>query len=164
MFDVSWSEFLIVGIVALLVVGPKEMPVLLRTVGKYLGMIRRQAAEFRAQFDEAMREAELDQLRKEVEGLKQNAESVLRDTEASVTREVDDARRALDDAAAANALTEPPRVEPVAPTAPAPTIGMPEPGSEPSRSAVNGHALPAAETPPSGHERPEGAAAPKAPV
>lgn len=67
MFDITSSKLLILAIVALIVVGPKDLPILLRTVGKYLGIVRRHAAEFRHQFDEAMREAELDQLKKEFE-------------------------------------------------------------------------------------------------
>ncbi len=67
MFDITSSKLLILAIVALIVFGPKDLPILLRTVGKYLGVIRRQAAEFRHQFDEAMRESELDQLKKEFE-------------------------------------------------------------------------------------------------
>lgn len=67
MFDITSSKLLILAVVALIVVGPKDLPILLRTVGKYLGVIRRQAAEFRSHFDEAMREAELDQLKKEFE-------------------------------------------------------------------------------------------------
>ena len=59
MFDITSSKLLILGIVALLVIGPKDLPALLRTIGKYVGIIKRQAAEFRAQFDEAMRESEL---------------------------------------------------------------------------------------------------------
>ena len=54
MFDITSSKLLILGIVALLVIGPKDLPALLRTIGKYVGIIKRQAAEFRAQFDEAM--------------------------------------------------------------------------------------------------------------
>ena len=57
MFDITSSKLLILAIVALIVVGPKDLPILLRTIGKYLGIIRRHAAEFRGQFDEAMREA-----------------------------------------------------------------------------------------------------------
>jgi len=87
MFDIGWSELLIVGIVALVVVGPKELPVLLRTIGKYVGMMRRQATEFRAQFDDAMREAELDQLKQDVTKLKTETESALRETERSVSSE-----------------------------------------------------------------------------
>jgi len=67
MFDITSSKLLILAILALLVVGPKDLPLLLRTVGKYLGIIRRQAAEFRAQLDEALRESELDQLKKDFE-------------------------------------------------------------------------------------------------
>jgi sec-independent protein translocase protein TatB len=85
MFDIGWSELLIVGIVALVVVGPKDLPVLLRTIGKYVGMMRRQATEFRAQFDDAMRETELEQLKQDVTKLKTETESVLRDTERSVS-------------------------------------------------------------------------------
>lgn len=133
MFDVSWSELLIVGIVALLVVGPKEMPTLLRTVGKYVGLIKRQAAEFRAQFDEAMREAELDQLRKEVESVKTDAENVIRDAEQSVTREVDDARRALNESSIESSGVSP--IEPDAHDA----NGMPIKQAEPT---VNGHVAP----------------------
>ena len=99
MFDVAWQEVLVVGIVALLVVGPKELPTLLRTVGKYVGMIKKQASEFRAQFDEAMRESELDQLRKDVEKIKTDAESTIRDVERSVESEVSGVKREFDETA-----------------------------------------------------------------
>ena len=99
MFDVGWQEILVVGIVALIVVGPKELPTLLRTVGKYLGVIKRQASEFRAQFDEAMRESELDQLKKDVENIKADAENTLRDVERTVDSEIGSVKRELDDTA-----------------------------------------------------------------
>jgi sec-independent protein translocase protein TatB len=67
MFDITSSKLLILGIVALLVIGPKDLPALLRTIGKYMGIIKRHAADFRAQFDDAMRESELAELKKEVE-------------------------------------------------------------------------------------------------
>jgi sec-independent protein translocase protein TatB len=67
MFDISWSELLILGIVTLVFVGPKELPALMRTLGKYAGMVRRHANDFKAQFDAAMREAELESMREEVE-------------------------------------------------------------------------------------------------
>jgi sec-independent protein translocase protein TatB len=72
MFDISWSELLILGVVALIVVGPKELPVLLRTLGKYAGMARKQASEFRSHFDDAMREAEMAELREEMEGVRRD--------------------------------------------------------------------------------------------
>jgi sec-independent protein translocase protein TatB len=66
-------DFLIVGIVALIVVGPKDLPVLMRKVGRFLAHMRGMAAEFRASFDEMARQSELDELRREVEALRTGA-------------------------------------------------------------------------------------------
>ena len=63
-------EFLIVGIVALIVVGPKDLPILMRKVGQFIAHMRGMAAEFRASFEEMARQSELDELRKEVEALR----------------------------------------------------------------------------------------------
>jgi sec-independent protein translocase protein TatB len=67
MFDLTSSKLWILAIVAVIVVGPKDLPVLLRTVGRYLAVMRRHAAGFRARFDEILREAELPDLKKEFE-------------------------------------------------------------------------------------------------
>ena len=88
MFDLTSSKLLILGIVALLVVGPKDLPMLLRTLGKYIGMIKRQASEFRSQFDDAMRDAELQQLKKDVESLGDETEKAVREGEQQFTREM----------------------------------------------------------------------------
>jgi sec-independent protein translocase protein TatB len=64
-------EFLIAAIVALIVVGPKDLPILLRKFGQFMAKVRSMAAEFRASFDEMARQSELDELRKEVEALRQ---------------------------------------------------------------------------------------------
>ncbi len=88
MFDLSSSKLLILGLVALLVVGPKELPMLLRTIGKYMAMIRRQAAEFRSQFDDAMRESELDTLKKDIENVGSDMQKTMREAEMSVEKEV----------------------------------------------------------------------------
>ncbi len=63
-------EFLIAAIVALIVVGPKDLPVLLRKLGQFMAKVRSMAAEFRASFDEMARQSELDELRKEVEAMR----------------------------------------------------------------------------------------------
>src|SRR5262245_31872648 len=112
MFDITSSKLLILGIVALLVIGPKDLPALLRTVGKYMGIIKRHAAEFRAQFDEAMRESELDQLKKEVEKVGSEAETSVRAAELSIDKEVAGARDEVDalmtaDARSAGGATTP---------------------------------------------------------
>ena len=60
MFDIGWSEIIVVVIITILVVGPKELPGLLRTVGKTVGNVRRMAGDFQNQFNQALREAELD--------------------------------------------------------------------------------------------------------
>ena len=63
-------EFLIAGVVALIVVGPKDLPMLLRKLGQFMARVRSMAAEFRASFDEMARQSELDDLRKEVEAMR----------------------------------------------------------------------------------------------
>jgi Tat protein translocase TatB subunit len=106
MFDITSSKLLILGVVALIVIGPKDLPILLRTIGKYLGMMRRQANEFRAQFDEAMRETELEQIKKDVENLGREAEASMRDAEHAIktdlhvaNADVENSIRAAGDAA-----------------------------------------------------------------
>ncbi len=64
MFDIGWSELLVIGVVAIIVVGPKELPRLMRTFGHYLGKVRHMAADFQRQFEEAVRDSEIDEVRK----------------------------------------------------------------------------------------------------
>ena len=65
MFDIGWSELVVIGIVALIVIGPKELPGVLRAVGQWVGKIKRMAGDFQGQFQEAMREAEVADLKKQ---------------------------------------------------------------------------------------------------
>ncbi|MFZ5691577.1 MAG: Sec-independent protein translocase protein TatB [Pseudomonadota bacterium] len=65
MFDISWSELLIVGVVALIAIGPKELPGVLRSLGHWMGKVRRMASDFQDQFREAMREAEVADLKRQ---------------------------------------------------------------------------------------------------
>ena len=73
MFDIDSGKLLIIGIVALVVIGPKELPGVLRQVGLALGKVRRMAAEFQGQFMEAMRESELEELKKDVQKMSESA-------------------------------------------------------------------------------------------
>ena len=71
MFDIGWSEMAVIAVVALIAIGPKELPGVLRMVGQWMGKARKMAAEFQGQFQEAMREAEMADLKKsfdEVQG------------------------------------------------------------------------------------------------
>lgn len=63
-------EFLLAAVIALVVVGPKDLPILMRKLGQFIGRMRAMAAEFRASFDEMARQSELDELRKEVEAMR----------------------------------------------------------------------------------------------
>ena len=73
MFDLfSWSHIVILLVVALVVVGPKDLPRLMHMAGKWAGKARAMASEFRKSFDEMARQTELDELRKEIEDLKKN--------------------------------------------------------------------------------------------
>jgi len=67
MFDIGWSELLLIGVVALIAIGPKELPGALRAVGQWTGKIRRMASEFQDQFREAMREAEMADIKKDID-------------------------------------------------------------------------------------------------
>jgi sec-independent protein translocase protein TatB len=96
MFDITSSKLLILGVVALLVIGPKDLPALLRTIGKYMGIIKRHAADFRAQFEEAIRDSELDQLKKDVEHIGAETQSSFAEVEQAVNKEVADAQLDVD--------------------------------------------------------------------
>jgi sec-independent protein translocase protein TatB len=73
MFDIGWSEFVVIAVVALIAIGPKELPGVLRMVGQWMGKARRMAAEFQGQFQEAMREAEMADLKKSFDEVKEAA-------------------------------------------------------------------------------------------
>jgi sec-independent protein translocase protein TatB len=70
MFDIGGGEFIVIGIVALIAIGPKELPTVLRTVGRYMGKVKRMSAEFQGQFQDALREADMADLKQHAEDLK----------------------------------------------------------------------------------------------
>jgi sec-independent protein translocase protein TatB len=76
MFDMSWGEVMVIGAVALIVIGPKDLPKALRTVGNMVGKIRRLAGEFQGQFNEAMREAELEDVKRQIQGVNDTVSSL----------------------------------------------------------------------------------------
>jgi sec-independent protein translocase protein TatB len=76
MFDIGWSELVVIGIVALIAIGPKELPGVLRGLGHWMGKVRRMAAEFQDQFREAMREAEVADLKKQFDDMQATASNV----------------------------------------------------------------------------------------
>jgi sec-independent protein translocase protein TatB len=66
-FDIAWSELALIAAVALIVIGPKDLPRVMRNLGQWTRKARAMAAEFQRNLDDMMREAELDEIRKEVE-------------------------------------------------------------------------------------------------
>ena len=73
------TEFLLIAVVALIVVGPRDLPLMMRKLGQFVGKARAMAKEFQSAFDDIARQAELDELRKEIEDLKN--ENMLKDAE-----------------------------------------------------------------------------------
>lgn len=69
MFDIGWTELVVIAVVAIVVIGPKDLPRALRTFGQWSGRVKRMAREFQGQFNEALREAELDGVQKEIESI-----------------------------------------------------------------------------------------------
>jgi sec-independent protein translocase protein TatB len=87
MFGIAWSELLLIGIVALVVVPPKDLPAMMRTVGKWVGQMRRMASDFQYQVSSALRDAEIDDLKKSVTDLtSMDAMSGIREEIESVTK------------------------------------------------------------------------------
>ena len=126
MFDISWTEFLLIGIVALIVIGPKELPAVMRGLGQWTRKIRSLAADFQNQFHEAMREAEMADLKKQVDDVAQDIKQYdpLKDVRADVEaigKDLD----AAPDKSSQNDLTK--ETEPESPAAASPAKELPIP-------------------------------------
>jgi sec-independent protein translocase protein TatB len=124
MFDIGWSEFVLIAVVALIAIGPKELPGVLRTVGQWMGKARKMAAEFQSQFQEAMREAEMADLKKSFDEVREAASglsggNLISSLQKDVTNSlrIDDINKPAETPAAP--AIEPP-VTPTEPEAPTP--------------------------------------------
>ncbi len=123
MFDIGWGELLVIGIVALVVIGPKELPGVVRALGQTMAKLRRMAADFQNQFNEAMREAELSDLKKDTEKMIESATSAV--TYNPIEKAGEELQKAVEAApmppAAAIAPVVPPELEqPTEPAKPEP--------------------------------------------
>ena len=111
MFEIGWGELLIIGIVALIAIGPKELPGVLRTLGQWMSKLRRMASEFQSQFHEAMREAELADLKKQVDDMTSQAQSYANfDPVNDVRRELESTQQQIE-----SAMVEKPPAETASP-------------------------------------------------
>jgi sec-independent protein translocase protein TatB len=117
MFDIGWGELLLVGIVALIVIGPKELPTVMRTIGHWMGRVKRMASEFQGQFQEALREAELDELKKQADDLASSVGDMtnpLSDVQKDVERALDASdfdQPSVSSAESDSGVAEPARIE-----------------------------------------------------
>jgi sec-independent protein translocase protein TatB len=121
MFDIGWSELVVIAVVALIAIGPKELPGVLRMVGQWMGKARKMAAEFQGQFQEAMREAEMADLKKTFDEVKEAASGLASNNiMTSLQKDVSDALK-IDD-------IDKPAIEPPATSSDAPVVPTtPEP-------------------------------------
>jgi sec-independent protein translocase protein TatB len=134
MFDLGWGKIVIIAVIALVVIGPKELPAVLRTVGQWMGKIRRMAAEFQSQFQEAMREAEMADLKKSIDAITDATRGIGTgfDPLSSVTKDLE------------NTFKETPAT-PASDAAPTPAVDVPPAAAEPAGSAAAAAAIPTTE-------------------
>ena len=151
MFDIGWSELLLIGIVALIAIGPKELPGALRTLGQWMSKVRRMASEFQNQFHEAMREAELADLKKEVDEMASKAQSYAH------FDPIDDIRKDIEKAA-----SPPPDLDTLTDTAALPQSSASTPSASTSSASTSAASTPPAS--PSGATETPPAAAPVEPA
>src|SRR3984893_11202973 len=145
MFDFDAGKLIIVGIVALIVIGPKELPRVMLQVGQAAAKMRRMAAEFRSQFMDAMREAEIDDIKSDVEKLTESAKAdtgmnPLAQITAELTQAIDSAEKPamLPSARTRTAIAGPNNAEPLLNSIAGPCL--PEAPEEVGLSSGSGHA------------------------
>jgi sec-independent protein translocase protein TatB len=142
MFDIGWGKIVIIAVIALVVIGPKELPAVLRTVGQWMGKVRRMAAEFQAQFQEAMREAEMADLKKSVDAITDATRDLGKGFDP-----IGSVRKDIETALEEKPVSSPPATE----TAPAPVEA---PAVEPPAAEQPAAVPPAAAAPPAASEPP----------
>jgi sec-independent protein translocase protein TatB len=139
MFDIGWSELLVIAVVLIVVVGPKDLPPMLRAFGKTMTRFRKVAGEFRAQFDEALREADLDDVRQTIaDAQKLNPAHSLREAMNPLRQMGNDIKADLQRSTQVERLPEP-QMLPLAETPPveaAPAVAEPQPVIAPPPAVI----------------------------
>jgi sec-independent protein translocase protein TatB len=147
MFDIGWSELVVIAVVALIAIGPKELPGVLRMVGQWMGKARKMAAEFQGQFQEAMREAEMADLKKSFDEVKEAATGFAGgNIMTSLQKDVGDALRIDDVDKPAVSASDAPAIEPPVATSATDTTATDAPvtsvGDAPVTSVGDAPAIP----------------------
>lgn len=138
MFDLSWGELLIIGMVALIAIGPKELPGVLRGVGHWIGKVRRMASDFQDQFREAMREAEVADLKRQFDEASASATSAFSNPLETAHKEVEAALGS--EPKASDVTAEPTALSTADPGAIEPSAGATV--SEPDRPVIAAPSVP----------------------
>ncbi len=141
MFNLDWSELLIIAVIAVLVVGPKELPGMLRTIGRYVAKMRKVAGEFRTQFDQALKEAELDGLQQAVRETRSALSTVnpvneIKKAVTTVEASVKDIPKAINESASAPQVATPPVANGTANSLAAPASETPAPEADAGKRSV----------------------------
>ena len=143
MFGIDSPELLVIAIVALVVIGPKELPGLLRTWGKWMSQMRGMASEFRGHVDEMVRQSELDEVKKQLEGspgLDLQALDPTKEIKQAIQEGMSEGEKALNEAKASidNPLAEPESAPQIAAeTAPSEAPAAAEPAMAEAAPAVS---------------------------
>ncbi len=135
MLDLGWSELLIIGVVALIVVGPKDLPKMLRALGQYAGRAKGIAREFQRSMDDAARQADIEELHEVKQGLddmRSAQHKMQRDLSQSIldSSSKPDSKKPAVEKAGDGAVAEPAKAD-----APA-DDGTPEPAKAPARKSA----------------------------
>jgi sec-independent protein translocase protein TatB len=140
MIDVSWQEILVIAAVAVVVIGPKDLPMAIRTVAQWVRKAREVAGEFQRGVDEMVREAELADVKKQVE---QAASGVVDDVTKMADNAIQDVKTTVDPGdevekalQAPETFSQPPSLEPAGPPAPVETASLAPPPAEPPPAPV----------------------------
>lgn len=144
MFDIGWSELLVIGVVAIIAIGPKDLPLALKTVGQWVAKARALAREFQGSLDEMIRESELDKVKQEMQNAAGSFD-VTKDLEATKA----EMEKALEmPSIEMDPLSPPPNQPPSAETALADTALIAEPPAVDEPKPEEKPAVPAPAPPP----------------
>lgn len=131
MLDIGWSELLVIAVVAIVVIGPKDLPRVMRLIGQWTGRMRRVARDFQNQFNEALKEADLEDVKKSIDDVKKIGADVQKDLakadsdmRAGMAKTESDVRAGLSPPAEPVTAAAPNAIE-----APQPDVAKPEPAA-----------------------------------
>ncbi|MCZ7449496.1 Sec-independent protein translocase protein TatB [Agrobacterium rhizogenes] len=141
MFDIGWSELLVIAVVLIVVVGPKDLPPMIRAFGKTMAGLRKMAGDFRTQFDEALKEADMDDVRQTISDVRNlNPTNSLRDAMNPLRQlgnEIkSDLQKATSPSDGLSSTAAPATSEPVAPLVSVPEPDMKLPDTPPVVAAA----------------------------